>query len=158
MSKSLDSEETITNRDFYFKKKDYNFTGYSNEKLKELLENNILITTEYPKLILILLSNTTFCTWYSKSKTSLINILVKTITEYEKLYNCEIIEINNILFWKIFTMIYFNSIENDKEDSISGVTCNQKDIHEKNVTKKVDFSMNLQHNTRKKGMRSIWIS
>jgi len=160
LKSSLQSAENIIT-DFHFKKKDYDFTGYTNDKLKDLLQNDLLIITHYPKLILTLLNNNIFCSWYSKSKLSLISIIVKTIEEYENLYNnCELIEINNILFWKIFTMIYFNYINSDTEYilKVNEEILNQDDLHEKNVTKKVDSSLNVQNNTRKKGMRNVWIS
>lgn len=142
---------------------DYDLTGYTSKQLSDITDFKLLTQTNYPKLVLFLLQCKPFCEWFQENPSthSPMQLILQTIIEYDKIdTHCNSISLSDILFWKMMVMCQFSDTLHKKIQQPSPPV-HISDLQEQAVTNTVDSVMNLSsatNHTRKRGMRTVWIS
>jgi hypothetical protein len=142
---------------------DYDLTGYTRKQLSDITDFKLLTQTNYPKLVLFLLQCKPFCEWFQEnnSTNTPLQLILQTILEYDKIdTHCNSISLSDILFWKMMVMCQFSDTLR-KEGEQPSLPAQISDLQEQTVTNTVDSVMNVSsatNHTRKRGMRTVWIS
>ena len=110
------TETSTTNT--LFVAEDYDFTGYTQEQLLLLCESQLLVKTNYPKLVIMLYFHDKFKSWLSEMSVSLtskeiIENLIYAVSDYSKDKTEIDIEDNNL--WKcIVEPFLLQSLDKEK--------------------------------------------